>query len=86
MDDDPKTAAVPMRIACLGTVTFTYTNWRGVTEQRRAVFEKLFYGTTKWHSEPQWFVEAQDLGRPSDTDTKMRQFALRDMKDVTYEP
>jgi hypothetical protein len=77
---------MPIKVYCLGTVEFTYTNWRGETATRRAVFHSMFYGTTERHPEPQWFVEAQDLGRLSDTDTKIRHFALRDMKDVTYEP
>lgn len=86
MSTDPSTPTTDaMAIRCLGTVEFTYTNWRGETAKRRAVFKHLFYGTTEWHSEPQWFVEATDLGRPSDM-PKTRQFALRDMKDVIYAP
>lgn len=82
--DTPQTTE-PMRVNCGGTVTFTYTNWRGETRTRRAVFEALFFGATKWHPEPQWFVDAIDLGRLTDPGER-RQFALRDMKDVSYEP
>lgn len=73
--------SVPMRVKCLGTVTFTYRNWRGVTARRRAVFEALFFGTTEWHPEPQWLIGALDLDEGG-----LRTFALRDMSEITYEP
>lgn len=83
--DDGK--ILPMEVKCLGTVEFTYTNWRGETRRRRAVFLNIFFGVTDWHPDPQWFVEAIDLEiERSNAKGDRRAFALRDMKDVTYEP
>lgn len=79
MIDGQKTT-VPMRVHCLGTVTFTYRNHRGEVAQRRAIFHAMSFGTTEWHPEPQWLVEATCLDRGG-----RRLFALRDMTDVSYE-
>jgi predicted DNA-binding transcriptional regulator YafY len=60
-------------------VRFTYTNWRGETSERIAEPTDIWYGSSEWHPEPQWFLSACDLEKDA-----MRDFAIRDMKDATY--
>ena len=75
---------MPMEVKCLRLVGFSYKNWRGETSSRRAIFHCIFYGATVWHPEPQWIVEASDISDPGEA--KTRQFAMRDMSEVVYEP
>jgi hypothetical protein len=42
-------------------IRVTYTNWRGETRERHILPRKLWYGPTKWHPEPQYILEAEDL-------------------------
>ncbi len=55
-------------------VRFTYTNWRGELSQRHVELYGAFWGATKWHPEPQWFVNGFDLDK-----REHRDFAMRDM-------
>ena len=59
--------------------TFTYTNWKGETATRTAVLRGMRWGSTEWHSEPQWLLNAFDADNQD-----FREFAMRDMKDVVY--
>lgn len=70
-----------MAVFCAGTVTFDYVNYRNERSTRRAVFQALYYGTTPYHKEPQWFMKALDLDK-----NEIRDFALADMSGVIYEP
>ena len=54
---------------------FEYTNWRGETATRRAVPKRVFFGTTPWHPEPQWLVEAVDIDKGA-----LRCFAMAQMR------
>jgi len=56
---------------------FTYTNYKGETGPREVFARQIWFGTTIWHNEPQWFLLAYDLNK-KDT----REFAMRDMTDV----
>lgn len=56
-------------------VTFQYTNWRGETAIRTVIPIRLMFGTTEWHPEPQWLLEALDPEKDAD-----RLFALKDIK------
>lgn len=56
-------------------IVVRYTNWRGETADRRIRPCGLTFGTTKWHPEPQWLLEAWDQDKGGVT----RQFALKDM-------
>lgn len=56
-----------------------YTNWRGETADRRIRPCGLTFGTTKWHPERQWFLEAWDQDKGGFT----RMFALNDMAGPT---
>jgi predicted DNA-binding transcriptional regulator YafY len=62
------------------TITFTYTNYKGETDQRRVKPHNVSFEATEWHQEPQPLLEAYDLDRRA-----MRMFAMRDMKDVRYD-
>jgi predicted DNA-binding transcriptional regulator YafY len=60
-------------------ITFVYTNWRGETATRTVAPTIIWYGSTKWHPEPQWFMTATDVEK-----NQLRDFAVKDMKDVRY--
>ena len=55
------------------SVTFGYTNWRGETGLREAIPDRIFWGATEWHPEPQWLLEAWDCDKQA-----LRAFALSD--------
>lgn len=57
------------------SVRILYTNYRGETALRNIIPEKLFFGSTQWHPEPQWLLEAVDLDRQ-----EKRSFAMKDVR------
>lgn len=59
-------------------VTVEYVNYRGERAERRIVPVRIWFGSTTWHPEPQWLLEAYDI----DKDT-YRSFAMRHI--VTYD-
>ena len=63
------------------TLEFTYTNWKGVTRQRKAYFIEFFMGSTKWHPKPQWLVIGMDLEKKAH-----RTFALKDISNIERLP
>lgn len=62
-------------------VGFVYRNWRGEVAERRVEIRGLWYGSTEWHPEPQWFLKAVDLDKH-----ESRDFALRDIMRPTPAP
>jgi len=54
-------------------ITFGYTNWRGEHGLRRAIPMGLTWGSTEWHPEQGWLLEAWDEDKQA-----IRQFALAD--------
>ena len=58
---------------------FIYTNWRGETAPRRVGAMSVWFGSTEWHPEPQWLMHGIDLDK-----METRDFALKDMREVTY--
>ncbi len=56
-------------------VIINYTNWKGVTALRRIIPKKIFFGSTEWHKEEQWLLEALDVDKNAD-----RSFAIKDIK------
>lgn len=54
-------------------VTLTYTNWRGETAERTILPQRLWFGATEWHPEPQWLLTAIDVEKGAERD-----FALKD--------
>ena len=56
-------------------VVINYTNWKGVTSFRRIIPKKIFFGSTEWHKEEQWLLEALDVDKNA-----YRSFAIKDIK------
>lgn len=62
-------------------ITFTYTNYKGETDERQV--EVGFYGhaiafaESEWHPERQWLFNAVDLARGAE-----RTFAVKDMSNL----
>jgi predicted DNA-binding transcriptional regulator YafY len=56
------------------TVRITYKNWRGVTLDRDIIPNSIFFGTTEWHPEQQWFLVAFDKDKK-----EVRYFAMKDI-------
>ncbi|MEX0594487.1 MAG: hypothetical protein WD157_00070 [Patescibacteria group bacterium] len=56
-------------------VTITYTNYRGETGERQIVPRKLWFGSTPYHPEKLWLLDAFDIGKQAD-----RTFAVKDIK------
>jgi hypothetical protein len=62
-------------------VTLTYTNWRGETAQRTIVPQRVWFGLTDWHPEPQWLLTALDAEKGAERD-----FALKDFGNPAVQP
>lgn len=56
-------------------VIILYTNYKGKTSERRIIPEKIYFGSNEWHVEPQWLMDAYDLGKDA-----IRGFALKDIQ------
>ena len=52
-----------------------YTNWRGEVTARHIRPMRIYFGSTDWHPEEQWLMEAMDLDKQ-----QVRVFAMRDMR------
>lgn len=61
-------------------VSFLYTNWKGVTRQRRVIPQHIEFGSNEHHKEPQWLLVALDLDKNA-----QRSFALNDIVDWSSE-
>jgi predicted DNA-binding transcriptional regulator YafY len=55
-------------------VKILYRNYRGETAVRQIVPFSIWFGSTEWHPEPQWLLEALDLDKKA-----KRSFALKDI-------
>lgn len=55
-------------------VAIDYTNHRGERSIRRIKPVVMYWGTTEWHKEPQWLLNALDLGK-----NLTRTFAMKDI-------
>jgi hypothetical protein len=62
-----------------GTVSFTYTNWKGKTSERKAKMEYVYWGSNEWHTEKQWLVCGYDLDKKD-----LRTYALKDIKNLQH--
>jgi predicted DNA-binding transcriptional regulator YafY len=51
-----------------------YKNWRGETAERSVLPLQVYFGSTEYHPEPQWLMEAHDFEKNAP-----RIFAMRDM-------
>lgn len=57
------------------TVTVIYKNWRGEVSERHIIPEKIWFGSTEWHLEPQWLIDVFDLDKQ-----EQRTFAVKDIR------
>lgn len=55
-------------------IEIVYTNYKGETSKRRILPVKIWYGSTDWHKDKQWLLDAFDLGKDA-----LRNFALKDI-------
>jgi hypothetical protein len=55
-------------------VIIRYTNYRGHTDDRRIIPVGIRFGSTEWHPDEQWLLDAFDVDRGVD-----RSFALKDV-------
>ena len=55
-------------------VEIDYVNWRGERSIRRILPMTLHFAANKWHPEPQWLLNAEDLGK-----RETRDFAMKDV-------
>ena len=56
-------------------VKILYTNYRGETTIRDIIPIKIWFGSTEWHPEENWLIDAYDLGKKAN-----RSFAMKDIK------
>lgn len=56
-------------------VSIVYTNYKGVTGERKIVPIEILYGHTDWHKEDQWLLRAWDVSKQAE-----RTFAVKDIK------
>lgn len=69
-----RAALAPIPAPAGEPLTFSYRNWRGEISTRRVIPIRPWFGVTKWHPEPQWFLHANDLDKG-----ETRDFAMRDI-------
>ena len=55
-------------------VRIIYKNWKGITSERLILPERIWWGSTEWHTVPQWMMRAQDLDKG-----EIRNFAMSDV-------
>jgi hypothetical protein len=59
----------------IGAVTVIYTNYRGETALRTIVPRRIWFGSTEWHPQAGWLLEAFDLEKQAE-----RSFAMKDIR------
>ena len=52
-----------------------YTNWKGEKRERVIEPRHIYFGSTEYHKEPQFLIEALDVEK-----NEVRHFALKDME------
>lgn len=55
-------------------IRISYTNWRGETSERLILPIKIWFGSTQWHKDEQWLLNALDIEKNEERD-----FALKDV-------
>lgn len=61
------------------TFSAYYRNWKGEISWRTVTPIEVWWGTTEWHKQPQWFLKARDHSREA-----VRDFALADFLGDTW--
>lgn len=57
--------------------TLTYLNWRGEVSDRVIIPRRVWFGSTEWHPEPQWFLTAWDAEKNAERDFALSDFIGR---------
>jgi hypothetical protein len=60
-------------------IEFDYINWKGIEVHRKVESQRIIFGSTTFHPEPQWLLEGLDLDK-----WKVRLFAMKDMSNVRH--
>ncbi len=55
-------------------VKILYTNYKRETAKREIIPDKIWFGKTDWHPEPQWLLDAYDINKKA-----LRTFAMKDI-------
>jgi predicted DNA-binding transcriptional regulator YafY len=55
-------------------VRIHYLNWKGEAGERVIQPTRIWFGKDEWHPEPQWLLQAYDLGKHEE-----RTFAMKDI-------
>jgi predicted DNA-binding transcriptional regulator YafY len=55
-------------------VKIVYDNWKGEVKIRRITPKKIWFGSTEWHPQEQWILDAFDEDKQAD-----RSFAMADI-------
>lgn len=58
----------------MAVVALDYTNWKGERSQRRVVPIRIYFGSTEYHTEEQFLLEALDIDKGTN-----RTFAMKDI-------
>ena len=56
-------------------IKILYTNYRGETAIRDVIPIKIWFGSTDWHPEEGWLMDAYDIEKKNN-----RSFAMKDIK------
>ena len=75
--DRQTTAEHPGLISRSSVIEFRYKNWRGEVSHRTARIIGVAWGTTEWHPQPGWLMDATDMDKH-----ERRLFAMVDMTEV----
>ncbi len=69
-----------MNIQSEKVVRILYKNYRGETGHRDIIPEKIWFGSTEWHKEEQWLLDAHDVEKDA-----LRNFAMKDIQEWVTE-
>lgn len=58
----------------MNPVTLIYTNYRDETSERTITPQRVWYGSTEWHPEPQWLITAFDHKKHASRDFTLKDF------------
>ena len=71
--------AKTIKIVYHDRIEFDYVNWKGEHSHRKAEVNDFYYGSSDYHKEPQWLLDAYDLEKG-----ECRVYAMKDMYDVKH--
>ncbi len=69
-------AAVAAYRTPLTPISFVYTNWKGEMRLRQVIPQRIWFGATEYHQEPQWLLQGIDVQKD-----EVRDFALKDIRE-----